>query len=60
MAKPELHSVDLDALDVTTAWLSRGEAEGLWRVADGRLRLTARGMLRIDDVEARLATAPPC
>jgi len=35
--------------------LAQGEREGLWTVADGRLRLTARGFLRIDTVESRLA-----
>jgi len=52
--------VDLGDLDVTASWLSHGEDEGLWRVADGQLALTARGMLRIDDVEARLVAASPC
>ena len=33
----------------------QGEREGLWQVRDRRLRLTPRGMLRLDDVEAWLA-----
>lgn len=52
--------VDLGDLDVSAAWLSRGEGEGLWRIVDGRLCLTARGMLRIDDVEARLVAVQSC
>ncbi len=41
-------------LDAPAAWLDAGEREGLWQVEDDRLRLTSRGWLRIDDVEARL------
>ncbi len=37
-------------------WIWRpGRREGLWAVADGRLRLTPRGFLRIDTIEERLA-----
>jgi hypothetical protein len=43
---------DLPAND---AVLARGEAEGLWRRARGRLALTPRGRLRIDDVESLFA-----
>ncbi|MDO9171887.1 MAG: coproporphyrinogen-III oxidase family protein [bacterium] len=43
---------DLPAND---AVLARGEAEGLWRRARGRLALTPRGRLRIDDVETLFA-----
>jgi oxygen-independent coproporphyrinogen-3 oxidase len=35
--------------------LARGQAEGLWRVADGSLRLTGAGFLRIDTIEEALA-----
>ena len=35
--------------------LPRGEREGLWTVADGRLRLAGAGYLRIDTVEEALA-----
>lgn len=35
--------------------LERGRQEGLWTVAEGRLRLTSRGFLRIDTIEERLA-----
>lgn len=35
--------------------LPRGQAEGLWRVADGRLRLEGPGFLRIDTIEEALA-----
>jgi oxygen-independent coproporphyrinogen-3 oxidase len=35
--------------------LARGQAEGLWRVADGRLRLNGAGFLRIDTIEEALA-----
>lgn len=37
--------------------LARGAAQGLWRVAEGRLALTARGFLQIDGIEAALARA---
>jgi oxygen-independent coproporphyrinogen-3 oxidase len=37
--------------------LERGEREGLWAVAAGRLRLTAKGFLRIDAIESALARA---
>lgn len=37
------------------AVLDHGVREELWTTADGRLRLTPLGFLRIDDVEARLA-----
>jgi len=46
---------DLAPVRADAAALRAGEAEGLWTVADGRLRLTPRGLLRIDDVEAWLA-----
>jgi putative oxygen-independent coproporphyrinogen III oxidase len=49
--------VPLDRLPPGTLDLARGESEGLWTLAGGRLRLTARGFLRIDTVEARLAAA---
>ncbi len=55
-----VEGVSLTDLDVSSEWLARGETDGLWRVTDGRLALTARGMLRIDDIEARLAAAPSC
>ncbi|MBK9302570.1 MAG: coproporphyrinogen III oxidase family protein [bacterium] len=42
-------------LPANAAVLARGEDEGLWRRARGRLALTARGRLRIDDVEALFA-----
>lgn len=35
--------------------LARGQAEGLWRVADGRLRLCGPGFLRLDTIEEALA-----
>jgi putative oxygen-independent coproporphyrinogen III oxidase len=35
--------------------LTRGRREGLWTVADGRLRLTGAGFLRLDTVEEALA-----
>ena len=35
--------------------LARGQVEGLWRVADGRLRLSGTGFLRIDTIEEALA-----
>ena len=35
--------------------LARGQAEGLWRVAEGRLRLEGPGFLRIDTIEEALA-----
>jgi len=47
----------LDRLPRGALDLARGEREGLWTIADGRLRLTGRGFLRIDSVEARLAAA---
>lgn len=37
--------------------LAQGQDEGLWRVEQGRLRLTRRGMLRLDSLEALLARA---
>ncbi len=37
--------------------LDAGEREGLWDTAQGRLRLTRRGFLRIDTMEERLAAA---
>lgn len=37
--------------------LAQGERAGYWRLGGGRLRLTSRGWLRIDAVEARLAAA---
>ncbi len=49
--------VPLDRLPPGTLDLDRGAREGLWRLADGRMRLTARGFLRIDTVEERLAAA---
>lgn len=39
--------------------LAAGVAEGLWTVADDRLRLTPRGFLRLDAIEERLARALP-
>jgi len=52
------------AAGVPVAWLpagvldlDAGAREGLWTVAGGRLRLTARGFLRIDTLEQRLAAA---
>ncbi len=49
---------------VPVAWLppraldlTRGQSEGLWTIADGRLRLTGRGFLRIDGIEERVAAA---
>ncbi len=35
--------------------LPRGEREGLWTVADDRLRLTPRGFLHLDTIEERIA-----
>ena len=35
--------------------LARGQSEGLWRVLDGRLRLSGRGFLRLDTIEEALA-----
>ncbi len=35
--------------------LADGRREGLWAVADGNLRLSPRGFLRIDTIEARIA-----
>lgn len=46
---------DLTPVRADPAALRAGEVDGLWTVADGRLRLTPRGLLRIDDVEAWLA-----
>lgn len=37
--------------------LARGEADGLWRLEDGALRLTPRGFLRLDGLESLLARA---
>lgn len=37
--------------------LAAGRREGLWRVEDGCLRLSPRGFLRIDTIEAHLARA---
>ncbi|HOX25070.1 MAG TPA: coproporphyrinogen-III oxidase family protein [Candidatus Krumholzibacteria bacterium] len=37
--------------------LAQGEREGLWTIAGDCLRLTGRGYLRIDTIEARLAAA---
>ena len=37
--------------------LAEGEAQGLWRVAEGRLQLTPRGFLRLDSLEELLARA---
>lgn len=52
------------AAGVPRAWLppgaldlAAGEREGLWTLAGDRLRLTRRGWLRLDTVEARLAAA---
>ena len=47
----------VDGLDLPSAWLDAGERDGLWHVDDGRLKMTPRGWLRIDDVEARLCAA---
>jgi len=47
--------VPLRDLPANAAVLARGEDEGLWRRARGRLALTARGRLRIDDVGALFA-----
>jgi hypothetical protein len=47
--------VPLAWLPQGTLDLERGRAEGLWRLGDGRLSLTARGFLRIDTIEESLA-----
>jgi len=47
--------VPLADLPAEPDWLARGERDGLWRLDGRRLRLTGRGLLRIDDVEAALA-----
>ncbi len=47
--------VPLRDLPAHDAVLARGEAEGLWLQQRGRLALTARGRLRIDDVESLFA-----
>jgi len=46
--------VSLTDLPVGREWLARGVREGLWRLDDGRLRLSGRGLLRIDAVEEAL------
>lgn len=50
---------DLAPVRADAAALAAGEAAGLWTAADGRLRLTPRGLLRIDDVEEWLAARLP-
>ncbi len=49
--------VPLDLLPDDALPLARGRSEGLWETRCGRLRLTPRGFLRIDAVEAALARA---
>ncbi len=46
--------VPLAWLDVGESFLRSGEKEGIWRVEEGWLRLTSRGFLIIDEIEARL------
>ena len=55
LALRTVEGVALDRLDMTTSALSAGVDEGLWTLAGDRLRLTSRGFLRIDAVEAWLA-----
>ena len=47
--------VPLDWLPAGALDLVRGQTEGLWRVANGRLRLCGIGYLRIDTIEEALA-----
>jgi len=47
--------VPLDWLPAGALDLVRGQAEGLWRLSDGRLRLSGAGFLRIDTIEEALA-----
>jgi oxygen-independent coproporphyrinogen-3 oxidase len=47
--------VPLAELPADEAWLARGVRDGLWRLEAGRLRLSGRGLLRIDAVEEALA-----
>ncbi|MCB1184696.1 coproporphyrinogen III oxidase family protein [bacterium] len=47
--------VRIDGLPPGALDLARGEAEGLWRVRQGRLALTGTGFLRLDTIEERLA-----
>ena len=49
--------VPLARLPAEALPLARGEREGLWRIEAGCLRLTARGYLQIDSVEATVARA---
>ena len=49
--------VPLDRLPAGALDLARGRREGLWTLEGGSLRLTARGFLRIDTIEERLAGA---
>lgn len=44
--------VPLADLPVAREWLARGAREGLWRLDRGRLRLSGKGLLHIDEVEA--------
>jgi oxygen-independent coproporphyrinogen-3 oxidase len=52
-----VEGVPLVRLPLPEAFLVQGETAGLWRRVEGRLRLTPRGFLRIDDLEERLARA---
>lgn len=47
--------VPLDWLPPGALDLARGQAEGLWRTGEGRLRLQGPGFLRIDTIEEALA-----
>lgn len=47
--------VPLDWLPPGALDLERGQAEGLWRTGEGRLRLERPGFLRIDTIEEALA-----
>ena len=42
-------------LPVGREWLAHGVQEGLWNLDGGRLRLSGKGLLRIDAVEDALA-----